>query len=106
MKNKVMLITGSSKGIGRSLVEYYSRTHIVVGCSRGSSTYSHPNYTHLICDISDASRVRNLILEINKLFPRIDILVNKSLKKGQNINLYVNDKIYENNILLKQEVNK
>jgi 3-oxoacyl-[acyl-carrier protein] reductase len=78
MTYKVMLITGSSKGIGRSLVEYYSPTHIVIGCSRSSSTYSHQNYTHLICDISDTSSVKNLIFELNKLVPRIDILVNNA----------------------------
>ena len=40
-KNKIILITGTSKGIGRFLVEYYtSLGYHVIGCSRNDAKYS------------------------------------------------------------------
>lgn len=36
MEKPITLITGTSKGIGKALKEYYiSKNHFVIGCSRG-----------------------------------------------------------------------
>ena len=36
MEKPITLITGTSKGIGKALKEYYmSQNHFVIGCSRG-----------------------------------------------------------------------
>ncbi len=38
--NQIMLITGTSKGIGKYLVEYYlERSFKIIGCSRTPADY-------------------------------------------------------------------
>ncbi len=57
-KNEVMIITGSSKGIGRNLVEYYVKKGIkVIGCSRQAVGYELENYQHFCLDVSDEKAV-------------------------------------------------
>ena len=44
MNEQVTLITGTRKGIGKFLVEYYiSLGHQVIGCSRAEAKYSFNN---------------------------------------------------------------
>lgn len=50
---KTILITGSSSGIGLSLVQkWLTRGHSVIGVSRSPSPYQHASYTHHQCDLS------------------------------------------------------
>ena len=57
-KEKI-LITGSRKGIGKYLAEYYSdKGFYVFGCSREPIDYLLPNYTHYICDITKEKQVK------------------------------------------------
>ena len=60
MTNKpVMLITGTRKGIGKYLAEYYSKNeYLVIGCSRGEIDFELDNYQHFCLDISDESSVK------------------------------------------------
>lgn len=54
MTQKIMLITGTRKGIGRSLVEYYIENgYYVIGCSRDNADYTLQNYFHLIADVAN-----------------------------------------------------
>ena len=79
MNRKVFLITGSRKGIGRSLSEYYlEEGHSVVGCSRNNSDLEHANYTHFICDVTDENSVIKVVKNIKNLFGRIDVLINNA----------------------------
>ena len=51
---QIMLITGTSKGIGRYLVEYYvKRDFEVIGCSRSPVDYEYDNYSHFCLDVAD-----------------------------------------------------
>lgn len=76
---KVMVITGTRKGIGRELSEYYlNNGNIVIGCSRGISTIKHSNYRHFELDVSDEKSVIKMIRSIKKEFKRIDILLNNA----------------------------
>ena len=44
---KVILITGTRKGIGRHFSDYYlNKGCLVAGCSRGESSIDNPNYVH------------------------------------------------------------
>ena len=79
MTNKIFLITGDRKGIGRALSEYFlSKGNIVIGCSRSGSDLSHSNYEHLICDVGDEKSVKSLILHIRKKYKSIDVLINNA----------------------------
>ncbi len=48
-----IVVTGTYKGIGKKLAEYYlNQGHIVCGCSRHEGTITHPNYFHYITDVT------------------------------------------------------
>jgi 3-oxoacyl-[acyl-carrier protein] reductase len=76
---QVMLITGTSKGIGRYLAEYYCiKNYKVIGCSRSLSDYKHENYTHLIEDISTEKSILNIFSFIRKEYKKLDVLINNA----------------------------
>ena len=76
---KVLLVTGSSRGIGKFIAEYYcSRDFIVVGCSRGEASFNHQNYFHVCLDISIEKDILELFKYIRKDFKRLDILINNA----------------------------
>ena len=77
--NYVMLITGTRKGIGKSIAEYYlDKGFIVVGCSRGDSSIVHDNYTHFIADVSDEIEVKKIFNFILKKHNKLDFLINNA----------------------------
>lgn len=72
----VMVITGTSKGIGRAMADYFvSSGYRVVGCSRGASTLNVDGYYHFQVDVGDEKQVRNWVRHIKRDFKRIDVLV-------------------------------
>ena len=74
-----MVITGTRKGIGKELADYYiQKNYIVIGCSRGPSTINHSNYFHFSIDISDEKSIRQLFKYISKTYGKIDILINNA----------------------------
>ena len=76
---KVIVITGTSKGIGRYLSEYYlDKDYIVVGCSRSEIKAYHENYFHYALDVSDEKSIRKMISSVNKQFGNIDVLINNA----------------------------
>jgi 3-oxoacyl-[acyl-carrier protein] reductase len=76
---KIILITGTRKGIGKKLAEYYlSLNFNVIGCSRGPSTINETNYRHYELDVSNEKNVVKMVREIKKEFNRIDILLNNA----------------------------
>jgi 3-oxoacyl-[acyl-carrier protein] reductase len=77
--NKVVVITGTRKGIGYSLCNYFlGQGDYVYGCSRRESDIQHENYNHFKLDVSDEVKVLNMIKEIYKTHQRIDILLNNA----------------------------
>lgn len=79
LKNKVILITGTSKGIGKYLAEYYlNKEYMVCGCSRKKSDISNKNYRHFFVDVSDEAAVVKTLHEIRKEFNRLDVLINNA----------------------------
>ena len=76
---KIIVITGTRKGIGKELAEYYlEKEHIVIGCSRGASSIIHKNYSHYELDVSNEKDVVHMIRDIRKKFTTIDILLNNA----------------------------
>lgn len=79
MKNEVMVITGTRKGIGKYLAEYYLEKGLtVVGCSRGESSIENENYHHFELDVSDEKSVISMIRNVKKKFGKIDVLLNNA----------------------------
>ncbi|XAK03155.1 SDR family oxidoreductase [Campylobacter coli] len=76
---KIILITGTRKGIGKELSEYYlAKNHIVCGCSRGEASIEHKNYRHFELDVCDEKAVVCMVRNIKKEFGKIDILINNA----------------------------
>ena len=76
---KVILITGTRKGIGKELAEYYlSLGFIVIGCSRSPGTIVNSDYRHHELDVSNEKDVVKMVRTTKKEFSRIDILLNNA----------------------------
>jgi NAD(P)-dependent dehydrogenase (short-subunit alcohol dehydrogenase family) len=87
--DKVVIVTGGSKGIGEGCVRVFAEAGAtVVFCSRGQSagealarevTAKGPGTAHFVaCDVSNVDEVRHVIEETVRLFGRIDCLVNNA----------------------------
>jgi 3-oxoacyl-[acyl-carrier protein] reductase len=77
--SKVMLITGTRKGIGRFLAEYYvEKGFLVEGCSRKQPDWELPNFYHHTTDITDESQVKAMFSSIRKRHGRLDITINNA----------------------------
>src|SRR3989344_5774036 len=76
---KNILISGSRRGIGRYLTEYYlAQGHTVIGCSKNKTDLLHNNYTHFCLDIADNDSVLNMFFKVQKNFSNLDILINNA----------------------------
>jgi len=74
-----MVVTGTRKGIGRYLAEYYlERGWIVAGCSRDESDLAHERYVHYRADVADEPAVRRMFLDLTKRYGAIDALLNNA----------------------------
>jgi 3-oxoacyl-[acyl-carrier protein] reductase len=77
--SEVVLITGTRKGIGRYLAEYYVNKGLAVeGCSRKAPEWELPNYRHHLVDIADEGQVKSMFASIKKHHGRLDILINNA----------------------------
>ena len=76
---RVIVITGTSKGIGLELAKYYlQKSDMVVGCARSQNDIKDKNYRHFVLDVSDERAVVDMIREIKTEFNKIDILINNA----------------------------
>jgi 3-oxoacyl-[acyl-carrier protein] reductase len=74
--NKIMVITGTSKGIGKFLSEYYLNKGItIIGCSRSESTITDEHYEHFCLDVSDEKAVINMVASVARKYGKIDYLI-------------------------------
>jgi 3-oxoacyl-[acyl-carrier protein] reductase len=79
VENKVVLVSGTSKGIGRALVEHYAGKEChVIGCSRSPYEGESPNYRHYCLDVADESAVKDMFAQIRKNEGRLDVLINNA----------------------------
>ncbi|WP_312469049.1 SDR family oxidoreductase [Neobacillus sp.] len=79
MDRPITLITGTRKGIGKYLAQYYIRQgHFVIGCSRNKPDWSLEGYEHFQVDVSDEDGVKSLFSSIRKKHGRLDHLINNA----------------------------
>ncbi len=79
MNKPVTVITGTRKGIGRYLVDYYMELgHQVVGCSRGAFEENLPGYEHHELDVADEKAVKSMINAVRKNHGRVDNMLNNA----------------------------
>lgn len=76
---RVMVLSGTRKGIGRFLAErYLAAGWRVFGCSRSASDLIHPAYHHSCLDIADEAAVRGLFDTVRREAGRLDAVVNNA----------------------------
>jgi 3-oxoacyl-[acyl-carrier protein] reductase len=99
----VVLVTGSSKGLGRYLAEHFlERGAHVEGCSRGAAEWSHDRYTHHQADVANEASVRRMLREVRRRHGRLDVLINNAGTASMNHALLTPvesaDRIYQTNV--------
>jgi NAD(P)-dependent dehydrogenase (short-subunit alcohol dehydrogenase family) len=89
LQDQAAIVTGASRGIGRSIAEVFIREGArVIVCGRKQETIEQvareigPAATPVVCHVGRADQVQNLVETAMREFGRIDILVNNA---GTNI---------------------
>ena len=76
---RVMVITGTRKGIGRYLAEHYLQRHwTVVGCSRSDCDLQHETYHHYCLDVADDAAVKRMFVDVSAKLGGVEALVNNA----------------------------
>lgn len=78
LRNKVVLVTGAARGIGRTIVETFEVEGAVVAALDLESAQLHELAHPFVCDVSDSAAVAAVVDEIVQQFGRIDVLVNNA----------------------------
>ena len=79
MSGRRVLVTGTTRGLGRHLAEHYLRQgDLVTGCSRGEATISGDRYLHYQVDVADDSAVRRLMEDVRARWGALDVLINSA----------------------------
>ena len=79
LQDKVCLVTGAGKGIGRAVAEVFSgHGATVYAAARDTSSLDNGAMIPLLLDVTDSAGVRAAISEIKKTHKRLDVLVNNA----------------------------
>ncbi len=80
LKNKVVVITGGTRGLGKVLVDYFIKEKCKVAfCARKiNNDKIKQNLLGVSCDITNEEEVKHFIQIIINKFRRIDILINNA----------------------------
>ena len=116
IEKPVMIITGTRRGIGKGIAEYYiEQGYNVIGCSRGKGTITADNYQHEKVDLIDEKQVRKFVRTVKKQYEKIDILVcnvglvgsvlHMSLTSSESLHSFINTNFVAN-YLICREVSK
>jgi len=78
-KDKIVLITGASRGVGLDVTHYFLKNNaIVIGLSRGTSGINDDNYHHYEVDLSQPDEIVSIFRVIAKNHKRVDIVINNA----------------------------
>jgi NAD(P)-dependent dehydrogenase (short-subunit alcohol dehydrogenase family) len=82
LQGKIALVTGAASGIGLACAQsLHDQGAVVMGLDINpaiSKYFNQPDFTGAVCDINDASAVRNAIDNTVRLFGGLDILISNA----------------------------
>ena len=77
--SKVVLITGGSSGIGKSVGEFLQdKGFVVYGTSRNPKNYPNSKFPIIALDVTKPETISNCILELVGITSKIDVLINNA----------------------------
>ena len=95
LEGKVVVITGSGRGIGRAIAEAFVReraTVVVTDVDGEAVSWFEPvrdragvGGSALVCDVSSTASVRAMISEVVERFGRVDVLINNAGILGEGL---------------------
>ena len=75
----IILITGTSRGIGKYLAErFLAAGHTVIGFCRSVCDIQNESFHHFTADVTDEKAVIKVLGEVRKQFGLIDVLINNA----------------------------
>ena len=77
--SKVVLITGGSSGIGKSVGEFlHSKGFVVYGTSRNPERYANSQFPLLALDVRNVESIQRAVAEVISKSGRIDVIINNA----------------------------
>lgn len=78
-QSRNILITGSSRGLGKDLAEHYLDCgDTVYGCARSEGTIEHDSYFHYKVDIASPDDVAGFFYKLRKEIRQLDAIINNA----------------------------
>ena len=74
LKDKVIVITGGTKGIGKELVSLFEEKNTVVNLARSCEGKEN----EIVCDVTSEEQVKNAFEVIKEKYGKIDVIVNNA----------------------------
>lgn len=77
--SKVILITGGSSGIGKSIGDFLTQKgYIVYGTSRNPKNYTNSNFNLVALDVNNTATIKKAVQTVIDAEGRLDVLVNNA----------------------------
>jgi 3-oxoacyl-[acyl-carrier protein] reductase len=90
--DRIVLITGTTKGIGLHLAKHFlEKQAIVCGFARSEPSFQHERYHHYRGDVTNVDDITRVLKEIRKEFRGLDILINNAGVASMNPSMLMPD---------------
>jgi 3-oxoacyl-[acyl-carrier protein] reductase len=98
--DKVVFITGGSRGIGRAMAEKFAQLNakvVITYKSRIDHRFFKPRNIHYFkCDSADGKRVKQVVQNVVKKFKKIDVLINNAGITKDTLIMRMSEKDWDN----------